>query len=407
MEVPPPAELLERVRSLPASGPLLAGLPDASDVYLVGGAVRDLLLGTTPRELDLVVDGDAARIAAALGGELRVHDRFGTSTVTLGDFTYDIARSRRETYAHPGALPEVTPAPLDIDLLRRDFTVNALATSLAGPQAGVIRAPAGALDDLEQGRLRVLHDDSFRDDPTRMLRLVRYASRLGLEVEPHTRELLDQSLAAGALATISGSRAGAELRLLVSEPDPVAALVRTGGFGLDRAINSGLHLADPELAARALSLLPADGRRDRLALALAAREIPEHELASLLQSLAFEAPDRDAIVAAATRAPELARRLSAAQRPSEIAAAIGPGAGPELVALAGALGAEREASEWLTRLREITLEITGGDLIAAGVPQGPAVGRGLSAALAAKLDGRARDRDAELAEALRAADGSG
>jgi tRNA nucleotidyltransferase (CCA-adding enzyme) len=407
MDVPPPAELLERVRSLSAAGPLFAALPDASNVYLVGGAVRDLLLGLTPHELDLVVDGDAASIAAALGGELRVHDRFGTSTVTLGDFTYDIARSRRETYAHPGALPEVTPAPLDVDLLRRDFTVNALAASLAGPEAGVIRAPKGALDDLEKGRLRVLHDDSFRDDPTRMLRLVRYASRLGFEVEPHTRELLDQALAAGALSTISGSRTGAELRLLASEPDPIAALVSAGELGLDRAIDPRLHLANPELAARAMTLLPADGRRDRLVLAVAAGEIPEHELAALLESLAFEAPDRDAIVAAATRAPGLARRLSAAQRPSEIAAAIGPGAGPELVALAGAIGAEHEAGEWLTRLRKTKLEITGADLIASGVPQGPAVGRGLAAALAAKLDGQAQDRDAELAQALRAADGSG
>jgi tRNA nucleotidyltransferase (CCA-adding enzyme) len=407
MDVPPPAELLERVRSLRAAGPLLAGLPDASDVYLVGGAVRDLLLHRTPHELDLVVDGDVAEIAAALGGELRLYDRFGTSTVRLGDFTYDIARSRRETYAHPGALPDVTPAPLDVDLLRRDFTVNSLAAALAGPEAGVIRFPSGALDDLALGRLRVLHDGSFRDDPTRMLRLARYAGRLGFAVEPHTRELLDDALAAGALTTVSGSRAGAELRLLASELDPIAALVSAGELGIDRAIHPRLHLDDPELAGRALSLLPADGRRDRLALALAAREIPEHELAALLESLAFEAPDRDAIVAAATRAPELARSLRAAQRPSQIAAAIGPGAGPELVALAGALGAEREASEWLTRLREITLEIDGSDLIAAGLSQGPAVGRGLAAALAAKLDGRARDRAGELAEALRAANGSG
>ena len=110
--LPEPSALLEQVRALPAAKPLLERLPDRSRVYLVGGAVRDLLLGGTPFDLDLVVEGDAAVFAKSLGGKLKVHDRFGTSTVVLDGSAYDIARARRETYARPGALPDVEPAPL-------------------------------------------------------------------------------------------------------------------------------------------------------------------------------------------------------------------------------------------------------------------------------------------------------
>jgi tRNA nucleotidyltransferase (CCA-adding enzyme) len=148
--------------------------------------------------------------------------------------------------------------------------------------------------------------------------------------------------------------------------------------------------------------LPEDGRRDRLALAVAARGMAAPELSALLDGLAFEADDRDAIVSAATRADKVAGALRAARSPSEIAAAVA-GAPPELVAFAGALGAERHAREWLAELRHVRLVIDGGDLLAAGVPEGPAVGRGLRAALAAKLDRRAAGREQELAEALHAA----
>jgi tRNA nucleotidyltransferase (CCA-adding enzyme) len=137
-------------------------------------------------------------------------------------------------------------------------------------------------------------------------------------------------------------------------------------------------------------------------VAVAARGVPAAELPALLDSLAFEAEDRDAIVASAIRAEEAAGALAGARTPSAIAAVAG-GAPLELVALAGALGADRPAREWLERLRHVHLAIDGRDLLAAGVPEGPAIGRALRAALAAKLDGRTRDRDQELAEALNAA----
>jgi tRNA nucleotidyltransferase (CCA-adding enzyme) len=402
VNVPEPPELLRQVRSLPAAQPLLRRLGDAPEVHLVGGAVRDLLMGGEPLDLDLVVEGDAAALAQRLGGEVRFHDRFGTSTVTLDGFQYDIARARRETYARPGALPDVIPATLAEDLLRRDFTVNAAAIALAGERAGELSAAPGALEDLAGRRLRVLHDESFCDDPTRLLRLARYASRLRFEVEARTLALARAAVQTDALSTVSGSRVGAELRLLVGEPDPLAAFEKLRELAIDRAIHPGFGLTDRALAERALALLPGDGRRDRLLLGLATQGISSEELAELLDALAFEAEDRDAILAAATRADAVARALERAELPSQIAAALA-GTGPELVALAGALGPAQAAQEWLMRLRYVRLEIDGGALLAAGIPQGPAVGRGLRAALAAKLDGRVSGPEAELACALQAA----
>ncbi len=406
MKLPPPAELLERVRALPAGAPLLARLGGQQGVYLVGGAVRDLLLGGQPYDLDLVVDGDAADLARRLGGQRVVHDRFGTSTASVGGFSYDIARARTETYARPGALPDVAPATLDQDLRRRDFTVNAIAIALGGPATGEISAAPRALHDLKRRRLRVLHDRSFSDDPTRLLRLARYYSRLGFGVEPETRELVRAAVRDGALQTVTGPRIGAELRLLAREPDPVAAFGSLRELELDRAIDPRFGLDDPELARRAFALLPDEARPDRLVLAVAARRVPPAELSWLLDALAFEAGDRDAIVAAASRAEAVSRALSEAVRPSEIAQAAS-GSGPELVALAGALGPSGAAHDWLTRLRHVELEIDGRDLIEHGVSEGPAVGRGLRGALAAKLDERASGREAELAAALKAAEAQG
>jgi tRNA nucleotidyltransferase (CCA-adding enzyme) len=403
--LPERRELLDRIRELPAAGPLLARLDDPPGVYLVGGAVRDLLLGGVPFDLDLVVEQDAAALAAALGGKLTVHDRFGTSTVRLDGFAYDIGRARRETYSRPGALPDVVPAPLREDLLRRDFTVNAIAVALGGDRPGELHAAPSALEDLDARRLRILHDGSFIDDPTRLLRLARYARRLGFDVEPHTRALAAAAIEGGALRTVSGPRVGAELRLLAREQDPVSALLGLRELGLDRAVHPGFGLADAQLARRALELLPGDARPDRLVLGVASLGVPAAELPGLLDSLAFEADDRDAIVATASRAQELARALASAQAPSAIGAAA-TGAPAELVALAGALGPERQARDWLGDLRHVRLAIDGRDLLAAGVPEGPAVGRGLRAALAAKLDRRASGREQELAEALNAAGAS-
>jgi tRNA nucleotidyltransferase (CCA-adding enzyme) len=406
MSTPRNDELLKRLRRVPAAAPLLEHLGTMPGVHLVGGAVRDLLLGAEPGDLDLVFEGDPAVLVERLGGSARTYDRFGTATVELEGFTYDLARARRESYSRPGALPDVQPAGLEEDLRRRDFTVNAIALAISGAAPGTLTAGHPALEDLDAKCLRVLHDASFTDDPTRLLRLARYAARLRFSIEPQTLALARQALGAGALRTVSGARIGSELRLLAAEEDAIGGFERLRELGLDAAIHRDFGIDDRETARRSMKLLPEDGRRDELVLALAVRRIAAAELAELLDELAFEAHPRERILAAATRSELIASRLAGAERPSEIADALA-GASTELVALGGALGPEPQARRWLDSLRHVALEIDGADLLRAGVAAGPAIGAGLRAALAAKLDGRTSGREDELVEALRVARASG
>ncbi len=184
------------------------GLPG---VWIVGGAVRDVLLGRAPRELDLLVEGAAGPVVHALGEPTAVHERFGTFTVA----GIDVTAARREIYARPGALPDVElGATVAEDLARRDFTVNAIAVRVSD---GHVEAWPGALEDLDARVLRVLHDRSFVDDPTRALRMARYAARLDFGVEPGTARLA----ADVDFGTVSGPRIGAELRLALTEPPSV------------------------------------------------------------------------------------------------------------------------------------------------------------------------------------------
>jgi len=398
---------LARLRALPVAAPVLDGLAGEEGVHVVGGAVRDLLLDRTPAELDLVVEGDALpvarRAAERLGGTVVEHPRFGTATVRVGDVVFDLAGAREERYERPGALPEVTVgATLADDLARRDFTVNAIALRLAG---GELTQVPGALDDLRDGRLRVLHDDSFADDPTRLLRLARYAARLGFAADPHTDRLAARAAADGALATVSGERLGAELRLLLREPQP-AALAALARHGVGRALLGPAFAGDPVLIRAALAELPADARPDLVALAAALVDADRDELPARLRALAFPAPDAAAVLAAAT-AGRLRAALDAATRPSEVDALLRREP-PEAIALAAALGLGRPGAvaAWRDRDSDRRLALTGDDLLAAGL-RGPAVGAALAVARAAMLDAGAETREDQLAAALAAGQAPG
>jgi tRNA nucleotidyltransferase (CCA-adding enzyme) len=341
----------------------------ASDpVYLVGGAVRDLLLGQPRADVDLVVEGDAAALAARLGADAVEHERFGTVKVELDGHEVDIAAARTETYDRPGALPAVEPADtVEADLARRDFTINAMAIPLAS-EAGLID-PHGGREDLDRGLIRVLHPGSFVDDPTRAIRAARYAARFGFSLEPETERLLREA----NLGAVSVDRQRAELERLAREAAGPLGLAFLSEWGLIEPRDGGI-----ELATRVAKLLSSPPWR--------------------------EVADRaDAVLAAALGPVGREAELAVAQpdMPSRAVELAGAHGAIELV-LARALGAE-----WLDRYLEewqgVRLAIDGDDLIAAGVPQGPAVGRGLAAALRAKLDGETRNRDEELARALAAA----
>jgi len=342
-------------------------------VYLVGGAVRDLLLGRGRADIDLVVEGDAAALAARLGAEVVSHERFATAKVELDGHEVDIASARSESYPHPGALPVVEPAAtLEADLSRRDFSINAMAVPLDEP---ALVDPHGGQADLAECLLRVLHARSFVDDPTRALRAARYAARFGFELEPETERLLRDA----DLETVSADRRDADLLRLAGEREAARAFALLAEWGLVRLRGDGV---------------------DRVAAVL-----------GLLESAPWSGlvPRDRVLLRAALVGPsggEEALAQASPERPSE-AVALASRHDPIELVLARAQGAEW-LDRYLTEWRDIALEIDGEDLIAAGVAQGPAVGRGLKEALRRKLDGEIRGRDQELyvaVETARSGDG--
>jgi tRNA nucleotidyltransferase (CCA-adding enzyme) len=400
-------DLRERVRPLSGMDRLLPALEGLPPTYLVGGAVRDLLRGANAVDLDLAVEGDARSVARALadrlGGVAREHERFGTAAVRAGDLKFDLATTRRETYDEPGALPRVERASLDEDLRRRDFAINAMAVGLTGDDLGHLYDPCGGLADLEGGVVRVLHDGSFIDDPTRLLRAVRYEVRLGFRIDRHTEDLARSAAAGGALRTVSGARVRDELMDLLSEPEAPAGVERMHDLGLDRALHPALD-ADPELAASASLGAAAIGADRGLATLAALCSTAPERLDGWLSGLDLTAQERDAVARAARVACPIAAELRAREhQPSELRALLGR---EPLLSLALALAMQAPSEpilRWVTELRSVRLEITGNDLLAAGVPEGPALGRALAETLDRKLDGLVSGREQELEAALEAA----
>ncbi len=356
--------------SIPALGAVRAALSGRS-AWLVGGVVRDLLLGRERADVDVVVEGDPVEVAASLEGEARAHERFGTVVVKGPGFELDLARARAESYAHPGALPEVRPGTLTEDLARRDFTANAMAVPLSSP--GELIDPHGGLADVHSGILRVLHERSLLDDPTRAIRAARYVSRLGFVLDPETEKLVR----AADLKTVSAQRIESGLRKLAGETEPAMAL------GL--LVDWGLARADVERAGTAIAV----ARQPRFEGVDAA--------AAFLSAGAVEAGLYRAV--AADRAEALA--TTSGGLPSALTFAARGASGVELV-LARALGAQW-IDDYVDSWRGVRLEIGGHDLLEAGVQEGPRVGAGLAEALRRKLDGEISGRKAELEVALGAA----
>jgi tRNA nucleotidyltransferase (CCA-adding enzyme) len=340
-------------------------------VYLVGGAVRDLLLGRPRADVDLVVVGDAGALAARLGGARAEHERFGTVKAEVEGHEVDIASARTETYPEPGALPVVAPAEsIEVDLGRRDFTINAMAIPLVD-EPRLIDPHAGR-PDLEQGLLRILHPRSFVDDPTRAIRAARYAARFNFGLEPETEELLRKA----DLTTVSADRRRAELERLAGEANACRGYELLAEWGLIDLREGGLDLM------RAVN-----------------------ELLEEKEHWAQLAPREEALISAALGPPGGEELLAAMWPPR-------PGEGVDIAArrdpveliLARAMGAAW-LEHYLIAWSRIELEINGDDLIEAGVPQGPAIGRGLQAARRKRLEGEIFTREQELVVALQAARG--
>jgi tRNA nucleotidyltransferase (CCA-adding enzyme) len=368
-------------------------------VSAVGGVVRDAALGLPPGDdLDLVVEGDAvalgAELALALGAPWVPHPRFGTAELTLPHGgRIDLAGARRERYAAPGALPEVAPGALADDLARRDFSANAMALRLTGDEEGALVDPHGGLPDLEQGLLRALRGDAFSEDPSRVVRAARYAARLGLGPDPGT----EAALRAAAPALDPGSaRVADELRRLLEERAGPAALGLLAGWGVPWAAPGG---AGPRLAALDAALArPGAPDLPAWAVRLGVAVVPARLADVALPGWAV------GVARGVAEGPGLAARLRAAGRLSEVDRILARE--PE-GAQVGALAAGADAvAAWWDGARERAPEVRGADLVAAGVPPGPAIGRGLGAAREALLDGDAPTREEQLRVALRAARGA-
>jgi tRNA nucleotidyltransferase (CCA-adding enzyme) len=232
-------------------------------LYLVGGVVRDLMLGRDVNDLDLVLEGNSAEFAEYIvrrfGGKILVHPKFGTASWVPNESTFrrlnesmlrspaplsfDLVSARSETYEYPGALPTVQRSGIDDDLRRRDFTINAIALRLDGEPFGELIDPLGGELDLAAGLIRVLHERSFLDDPTRMFRAVRYAVRYGFDIAPETLILMNEQ-ARVVLSQLSGERLRHEFDLIFEEEHPVPMLEQLQAVGLLRWVHAALQNAD-------------------------------------------------------------------------------------------------------------------------------------------------------------------
>jgi tRNA nucleotidyltransferase (CCA-adding enzyme) len=390
-------------------------------VYLVGGAVRDVLLGEQSLDLDLMVEGDAlafARdLAAELGARSHPHEKFQTAVVKGmregRPIRVDVAGARTEFYGAPGALPEVERSTLRYDLARRDFTINAMATSLKAEDLGSTYDFFGGFRDLRRRTVRVLHNLSFVEDPTRLLRAVRYEARLGFRMDGHTLSLARGSIETRLVGDLSSARLRDELFDILAEERVTIALARIAELGLDKALHPRLSadaeaVALIERAAEMMAKPPYTAARAPLVrLACLCLEMSADEVYEWLGKLRVRRSEQDVVAGAVTVAPLLAERLSEsrpqapselyellADRPTEVllmAVLLAPPDGP----------AEERVRAYLERIRDVSLEITGEDLKQAGVAESPELGRALKQTLTLKLDGSVSGREEELEAALR------
>jgi tRNA nucleotidyltransferase (CCA-adding enzyme) len=420
----PAAEAFRRAVP-PGTAPLLRSLLEAADakgfaVYAVGGPVRDFLLGRGIADLDLIVEARAGEGAEALGRavapgavRLRSHDRFGTLTLEGPGGAIDLATVRRETYAHPGALPSTAPGTLEEDLRRRDFSVNALALALSrvarARHPGVIDVEGG-LADLEERRLRVLHPASFSDDPTRALRAARLAPRLGFALARDSRSALRDALRLGAFGRVSGERLRREIEKLFQDAalglDPTLALRLLESWHVLGALEPGLTLpravhAPLRRLGRAVAVPPWRRGRWRVwlsGLALWLSPLSPALRRRVLARFAVRGGQVDKVSGFPKLSEEKLRVLARARGRGAIDAALGDLDEEGLHALWAAAppAARRRVARFAGEDRGRRAPVSGSDLLPLGL-SGPELGRALARIRAAFLDGGVRTREEAIA----------
>jgi len=396
-----PQHLLELVQDISEQAAKLG-----QRVYIVGGVVRDLLLDYPNFDLDLVVEGDAVKLAQQVAetgqAKLLAHHRFGTAKLRYENFTLDLATARKETYARPGALPAVTPGTLKDDLIRRDFSINAMAISLAASDYGELVDPYQGKGDLEHRLIRILHPRSFSDDATRILRGVRYEQRFGFEFEAQTTLLLKRDIP--MLDTISGDRIRHELELIFKEKQPELAIKRLGELGALARISPSLKgdgwIAEKFDKARRLKkptqlpslyfcLLIYSFSEKSIEQFLARLNIPAKLSRSMRDTLRLK-----------TRLPLLNKSSLKPSKVYHLLQEYEP-----LAIQANALASEsptvhRYLQLFLTKLRYVRTSLNGEELKRLGISPGPEMGKVLQILHKARLDGEVRTKADEKKLAL-------
>ena len=389
-------------------------------VYLVGGAVRDLLLGEPGFDVDIAVEGDgialAGDLAERLKGHVRPHEKFGTAVVVAHDAAggrqrVDVASTRSESYAYPAALPKVEHAGIRSDLARRDFTINAMAVSLKPETYGDLLDYYGGMADLAARRIVVLHNLSFIEDPTRVLRAIRYENRYGLRMDDHTLNLARACCAMDLVGDLSSARLRDELIALLEEEKIEFSLRRMSDLGLTPSIHGRLCAGAATRAlvqrgdrARAAHHLEGETPRWRLRLVWMLRDLEPEEIAMWAERMRIRRHDAEVL----ERALVVGRRLvgRVARGPSEADLYdFARGEPLEAVLVAMALDQTGIAAERLGRFLDVTrhvkLAIGGKDLLALGFTASPEMGDVLRSVLHLKLNGVVGGRDDELAAATR------
>ena len=379
-------------------------------LYLVGGVVRDLLLGRPNLDLDLVLEGDAISLARRLagigGGKITAHPRFGTASLRWNKWSVDLATARLETYEQPGALPSVKPGSISNDLFRRDFTINAMAIELGSGHYGRLLDIYGGKKDLQRKYVRVLHEKSFIDDATRIWRALRYEQRLDFHLEPDTLRWLGRDLS--YLESVSGDRIRHELELALKEESPEKLLRRADELGVLAKLHRSLQVDDGVAGkfeqARQRNVAGVTLTGLYLALLVYSLSRPETE-----QLIAYLRP-RKVTVQMFRDTLALKDKLSMPadkELPDSRLYALLQGFSATAI-MAGSLAGDsalvsRRLDRYLGKLRSVKTALSGEDLKKMGVAPGPAIKEILMTLLGARLDGKVTTRQQEEALARRLA----